>query len=86
MPVGTAPSVVQVPRSAIQTDSGETFVFVKREPGEFERREIQIGREGTDVVEVVHGLDAGEPIVIRGAFALKAELKRGELSEGGHHH
>ncbi len=40
LPVGTASSVVRVPKSAVQTDSGETFVFVQHEPGDL--------REDTD--------------------------------------
>lgn len=86
LPVGTAPSVVQVPKSAVQTDGGETFVFVRRAPGEFEKRAVSVGREGPSTVEVAEGLDGGEPVAVKGTFALKAELKRGELSEGGHHH
>ncbi len=34
----------------------------------------------------VEGLQGGEPVVVQGTFALKAEMKRGELAEGGHHH
>ena len=86
LPVGTAEEVVHVPKSAVQRDGGEAFVFVRHEEGEFARRDIEVGREGTDVVEVVEGLEGGELVVVKGSFALKAELKRGELSEGGHHH
>jgi cobalt-zinc-cadmium efflux system membrane fusion protein len=86
VPVGSAGSVVQVPRSAVQADAGETFVFVRRGPETFARRDVTLGREGPDVVEVVAGLEGGEPLAVAGAFALKAELKRGELGEGGHQH
>ncbi len=86
LPVGTASEVVQVPTSAVQTDEGETFVFVRQAPDEFVRRDVILGREGANVVEVVEGLRGGEPVAVQGAFALKAELKRGELAEGGHHH
>jgi cobalt-zinc-cadmium efflux system membrane fusion protein len=86
LPTGTVSSVVQVPKSAVQTDGGETFVFVKQAAGEFEKRAISVGRESAEMVEVVEGLKEGEPVAIRGTFSLKAELKRGEMSEGGHHH
>lgn len=86
LPTGTAEDVVHVPASAVQTDGGATFVFVRRAPDDFERRDVTLGRAGGDVIEIVRGLKGGEPIAVRGTFALKAELKRSELAEGGHHH
>jgi multidrug efflux pump subunit AcrA (membrane-fusion protein) len=86
LPVGSAEDVVQVPKSAIQADEGATFVFVQEAEEEFVRRDVAVGREGADVVEVTEGLRGGEPIAVRGTFALKAEMMRGELAEGGHSH
>lgn len=86
LPVGTAAAVVQVPKQAVQTDGGETFVFVQEQPGQFVRRDVSVGREGAEVVEIVEGLRGGEPVAVSGAFTLKAELKRSELAEVGHDH
>ncbi|WP_158633572.1 efflux RND transporter periplasmic adaptor subunit [Tautonia sociabilis] len=86
LPIGTADDVVQVPKSAIQADEGRTFVFVQHGAEEFARRDVAVGREGADVVEIIEGLQGGEPIAVRGTFALKAEMMRGELAEGGHSH
>lgn len=77
---------VQVPASAVQTQEGKSFVFVQKEPGEFERREVVVGHESDHTVEVREGLKPGEPVVVAGTFALKSELMRGKLAEGGHHH
>lgn len=77
--------VIAVPRSAIQRDGADQVVFVMIAPSRFERRVVQIGREGGgDWVEVRQGLTVGEVVVIRGAFALKAELRRGELAADDH--
>jgi len=77
---------IQVPASAVQTQEGKSFVFVQKEPGEFERRDIVVGHESDHTVEVREGLKPGEPVVVAGAFALKSEMMRSKLAEGGHHH
>jgi len=42
------------------------------------------GRDLNGEVEIVNGLAAGEPIVVDGAFLLKAEAER-VRGEGEHH-
>lgn len=73
---------ILVPRDALQEVEKEKVVFV-RTPDGFEKREVALGREGTDAVEVISGLDAGTEIAVAGSFALKAELGK---SEAGHDH
>jgi len=86
LPIGTTEEVVQVPKSAIQADEGRTFVFVQQGAEEFARQDVTVGREGAQTVEISEGLQGGEPIAVRGTFALKSEMLRGELAEGGHSH
>ncbi|RYY16830.1 MAG: hypothetical protein EON55_03540 [Alphaproteobacteria bacterium] len=82
--LATAEQAVEilVPREALQEVEKEKVVFVRTSDG-FEKREVALGREGTDAVEVIFGLDAGAEIAIAGSFALKAELGK---SEAGHSH
>ena len=42
----------------------------------FERRGVELGASGGDLVEVRKGLNAGEQVAIDGAFLLKSELLR----------
>ncbi len=76
---------VVVPRSAVQYVEEATAVFVQNRD-EYELRPIKVGRETPDVVEVVAGLEAGEVVVTRNGFALKAEMNRGALEHAGHAH
>jgi cobalt-zinc-cadmium efflux system membrane fusion protein len=66
---------VTVPRDAIVQVEGRPAVFVAAGDA-FELRVIEPGAMDGDEVEVVRGVDAGEAVVIRGAFALKSELLR----------
>jgi cobalt-zinc-cadmium efflux system membrane fusion protein len=77
--------VVVVPESAIQTVEGGPAVFVpvEKEPNTFAKRAVTIGKPVSGFVPIMAGLNAGDQIVVRGAFLLKAELGK---SEAGHEH
>jgi len=66
-----------VPRDAIQTIKGEKVVFVS-EDGGFKARPVTTGREDSNSVEIVSGIEFGETIATRNTFALKAELGKAE--------
>ncbi|MEZ4588307.1 MAG: efflux RND transporter periplasmic adaptor subunit [Gemmatimonadales bacterium] len=80
---GGAP-VLAVPLEALQRDGQEQIVFVVLEPGRFQRRTVRTAAEGGGWAVIRDGLNAGEVVVTRGAFALKAELRRGELGSDEH--
>jgi len=82
--VGTPmePAMVVVPREAVQQDAGTAIVFVVQGAGRYERRVVQVGAESGGWLPVSSGLSAGEMVITRGAFALKAEYRRAELGEG----
>lgn len=66
---------LEVPSAAVQTVNDKPIVFVRAAPDRFERRDLVLGVQGPDWVEVLGGIKAGEPIVTNGAFALKAILQ-----------
>ncbi len=72
---------VYVPANAIQRDGQQSLVFVRRGPREFEPRVVEIGQVARDWIEVTHGLSEGEEVATAGTFALKSELKKGDLGE-----
>ena len=51
-------------------------MFVRAADGRFERRTVEIGASGGDVVEVRAASTEGEEVVTDGAFLLKSELLR----------
>ena len=55
------------------------MVFVQREAGIFEARTVKLGNEEGDVVRVLEGVKAGEPVVTKGSFALKSQMERHKI-------
>ena len=71
----TADPVLAIPRTALQRVDGKPVVFVKGPKG-FERRGVELGISGGDLIEIRAGLREGEAVATSGAFLLKSELLR----------
>jgi RND family efflux transporter MFP subunit len=66
-------------------DTGQSrSVFVELGNGYFEPRLVKTGRRFGDEVEILHGLESGESIVVAGAFLLDSE-SRMKLAAAGVH-
>lgn len=78
VPLARPRKALTVPQSAVTRSEGKTFVFVEDKPGTYRRVLVDLGSESGEMVEVLHGLKAGERIVDRGVFVLKSELLLGE--------
>jgi len=82
-----APPVLAVPEDAIQDLDGKKVVFVAEDEAEFAARQVEAGRSAGGMVEIVSGLKEGERYAVKGAFILKSEIKKGEMTdEHGHGH
>jgi len=68
------PDVLQLPAAAIQRHDGATFVFIADGTGGFERRDVEIGRSTSLLVEINGGVQEGDLAVVKGGFALKSEM------------
>lgn len=64
--VRTAEGVVAVPASAVFREGTRDAVWVV-DGGSARLREVRLGAQGEDVVEVVEGLAVGDAVVVRGA-------------------
>ncbi len=74
---------VYVPRSALLSEEDDQFVYVRTGPEQFERRVVTLGTQEENRVAVLKGVKAGEEVVVRGAFKLKATAERSDGDEAG---
>lgn len=70
----TRAAAVTVPVGAVAGDPGAAFVFVRRPDGVFERRGIEVGNADDRRVEIVRGLEAGQPVAVAGVAELVTGL------------
>ncbi|MDA8120963.1 MAG: efflux RND transporter periplasmic adaptor subunit [Deltaproteobacteria bacterium] len=75
-------NVIAVPRVAVLSDEGRTFVFVHKDGDYWIRRPVTLGRRLGDMVEVRGGLAPGQRIITDGSFLLKSDVLRGKMGAG----
>jgi RND family efflux transporter MFP subunit len=77
-----ATTAISIPREAVQIVGDRAVVYVAdpTAKGLFNERDVRIGPAMGDSVELLDGLQTGEPVVTKGSFALRAEFER----RGGH--
>jgi hypothetical protein len=63
---------VVIPRAALLRNAGQTFVYIRRDAGDFERRPVPAGLTDANGLFVTSGFKVGEPVVTAGAAQLFA--------------
>lgn len=77
-PTTASAARILVPRAAVQELNQASVVFVTTgEERHFEAKPVTLGAAYGPDVEILSGLAAGDRIVVRGAFTLKAQAVRG---------
>jgi cobalt-zinc-cadmium efflux system membrane fusion protein len=74
LPDGKAPGA-SVPAKAVFLKGDKHYVFVEEQPGQFARREVQIGAEQNGRVLIVVGAQLGQRVVTDGCTLLQQILK-----------
>lgn len=64
--------VLAVPKRAVVTEEGKTFIFVFDGGESFEKRPVVLGVEGADFYEIKSGLKEGERVVTEGIYQLRS--------------
>ncbi len=78
--VDSQPNAVVVPSEAIVRSGSREQVFVVREPGKFEPREVILGVSAAGVVQILSGVKAGEEVVTSSQFLIDSESKLREAT------
>ncbi len=71
---GVSKAGVEIPSKALVTIDQKSYVFVELAPGQFERREVEVGTEKDGRVSVPSGLAGGQRVVTEGGLLLEAVL------------
>jgi cobalt-zinc-cadmium efflux system membrane fusion protein len=74
-------AALSVPSDAVQTVDGKSVVFIRNSPSRFSVRQVETGVTSEGRTEIVSGVRDGEPVVSKGAFAVKSVLLGKELGE-----
>jgi membrane fusion protein, heavy metal efflux system len=70
--VKSSASAILVPASAVIREGNDSYMFVAKGNGRYERRTVTIGRTVDGSIEILGGINSGETIVSDGSLLLRA--------------
>lgn len=70
---GLSDGVVDIPIAAVLARRDQFFVFTRNPNGSFAQREVRPGEQHGEHVQILAGLNPGDPVVTEGAILLDAE-------------
>lgn len=76
---GSSAKALLLPEEAVLLVQGQPTVFVA-ERGGFEARAVEVGERAQGRIVIISGVEAGENVVVGGAYALKARLLKSQIS------
>lgn len=84
VPLGTA---IIVPVSAVMDSGTRRLVWVESSPGMFEPRQVQVGQQAGDRIQILSGLKEGEKVAVSGGYLIdsEAQLKGGAGQDHSKH-
>jgi membrane fusion protein, heavy metal efflux system len=75
-----------IPVSALIEEQGVFYVYVQTEGESFQKRELKLGANDGQKVQVLSGVREGERVVTRGGYQIKLSQASGALPAHGHEH
>lgn len=79
IPFGAPRRALVVPEGAVMRHESQAFVFVAAGEGAYRKADVSLGMSTEHWIEVLSGVQEGDPVVSEGAFYLKSEwLLRGQ--------
>ncbi len=70
-----------IPENAVQRYGNEQFVFRLKEKGQYQKQTVELSDKVAGGYLVQSGVQAGDKIVSKGSFTLKAEMLKSQFSE-----
>jgi cobalt-zinc-cadmium efflux system membrane fusion protein len=75
-----------IPASALVEEQGIFYVYVQTEGESFQKRELKLGANDGQKVQVLSGVSEGERVVTKGGYQIKLSQASGALPAHGHEH
>jgi Cu(I)/Ag(I) efflux system membrane fusion protein len=77
VPLGTA---IVVPVTAVMDTGKRRVVWIETSPGMFEPRDVQVGQQTDDRVQILSGIKSGDKVAVSGGYLIDSES---QLKGGG---
>lgn len=79
-------NVITVPLTALTEEQGLHYIYIQEDAECYLKREVQLGQEDGEKVEILDGLKGGEKVVVRGAVQVKLASASNAIPAHNHNH
>lgn len=79
-------NVITVPLTALTEEQGLHYIYIQEDADCYLKREVQLGQEDGERVEILDGLKGGEKVVVRGAVQVKLASASNVIPAHNHNH
>lgn len=76
----TAEAGVEIPAKAVFMKDNQSYLFIEKSPGEYERKLVKTGRESDGKTLILDGVTAGQRVVTEGCLLLEALIESTDKS------
>lgn len=81
-----AEDAIAIPESAIVDEDGRPIAYVELDGEGFQKRDLELGLRDAGFVQVKQGLEEGERVVTKGAYAIRLSSVSSVIPAHGHAH
>ena len=85
IPLDQTKQALTVPKTAVMTDEGNSFVFQHLKDDFWIRRDVVTGSEANGHVEIIKGIAKDAKVITKGAFMFKSDVLREKMGAGCAH-
>jgi multidrug efflux pump subunit AcrA (membrane-fusion protein) len=82
----TIANALVIPISALVEEQGTFYAYVQTGGESFEKRELKLGGNDGQHVQILSGISNGERVVTKGAYQVKLATMTGAVPAHGHEH
>lgn len=79
-------NVISVPLTALTEEQGLHYIYIQEDADCYLKREVFLGQEDGERVEILEGLKGGEKVVVRGAVQVKLASASNAIPAHNHNH
>lgn len=78
------PSTIVLPKSALIEEQGNYFVFIQLDEEGYQKREVKLGASDGANTQILAGIEKGQRVVVKGAYAVKLASLSSSMPEHTH--
>jgi multidrug efflux pump subunit AcrA (membrane-fusion protein) len=79
-------NVISIPVEALTEEQGLYFIYIQKCKESYKKQEVKLGASNGKEVQILSGVNAGDRVVVKGAYHVKLASASNALPAHSHEH